>query len=104
MKKYKNECLIKQFVFFISTDQVIIANLQNNSSYQVQIRQQSTVAQDPLWSDWSEVVTVPAGELMCLWFLDDKHFKAALDKRKFTFIHLCVDASVTVCRGYHNQT
>ncbi|XP_054459191.1 leukemia inhibitory factor receptor isoform X2 [Anoplopoma fimbria] len=39
---------------------VIVANLLKDSVYQVQIRQRSTQALNPLWSDWSPVVTVPA--------------------------------------------
>ncbi|KAK2835363.1 hypothetical protein Q5P01_015847 [Channa striata] len=39
---------------------VIIGNLFIHSAYQVQIRQRSTQAQTPLWSNWS-AVTVPAG-------------------------------------------
>ncbi|XP_060890793.1 interleukin-12 receptor subunit beta-2, partial [Labrus mixtus] len=34
--------------------------LLSNSAYQVQIRQKSTQARKPLWSDWSPVVDVPA--------------------------------------------
>ncbi|KAF3690768.1 Interleukin-12 receptor subunit beta-1 [Channa argus] len=40
-------------------NQVIVGNLLKHSAYQVQIRQRSTQAQNPLWSNWSEV-TVPA--------------------------------------------
>ncbi|XP_047443768.1 interleukin-12 receptor subunit beta-1 [Mugil cephalus] len=39
---------------------VTIANLVHSSAYQFQIRHQSTVARNPLWSQWSEVVIVPA--------------------------------------------
>ncbi|KAM7011898.1 interleukin-12 receptor subunit beta-2 [Tautogolabrus adspersus] len=35
-------------------------SLLSNSAYQVQIRQKSTLARNPLWSDWSPVVDVPA--------------------------------------------
>ncbi|XP_071767838.2 interleukin-12 receptor subunit beta-1 [Centroberyx gerrardi] len=40
--------------------QVSVVNLQKRSSYQVQVRQRSTQAKNPLWSDWSAVQTVPA--------------------------------------------
>ncbi|XP_070688329.1 interleukin-12 receptor subunit beta-1 [Pempheris klunzingeri] len=43
-----------------SMRQVVVVNLLKVSSYKVQIRQRSTVARNPLWSDWSPVVTVPA--------------------------------------------
>ncbi|XP_073332158.1 interleukin-6 receptor subunit beta isoform X2 [Pagrus major] len=39
---------------------VIVVNLLKFTSYQVQIRQRSSQAGNPLWSDWSPVVTVPA--------------------------------------------
>ncbi|XP_075944284.1 oncostatin-M-specific receptor subunit beta isoform X1 [Anarhichas minor] len=39
---------------------VIVGNLLKDSVYQVQIRHRSTQAFNPLWSDWSPVVTVPA--------------------------------------------
>ncbi|XP_039984845.1 interleukin-12 receptor subunit beta-1 [Xiphias gladius] len=39
---------------------VIVVNLLKHSAYQVRIRQRSTQAQNPLWSKWSPVVTVPA--------------------------------------------
>ncbi|XP_040896441.1 uncharacterized protein il12rb1 isoform X3 [Toxotes jaculatrix] len=41
-------------------DQVIVVNLLRNSTYQVQIRHQSTKVQNPLWSKWSPVMLVPA--------------------------------------------
>ncbi|XP_034738233.1 interleukin-12 receptor subunit beta-1 isoform X2 [Etheostoma cragini] len=37
----------------------IVVNLLKDSAYKVQIRQRSTQARNPLWSDWSDV-TVPA--------------------------------------------
>ncbi|XP_040896440.1 uncharacterized protein il12rb1 isoform X2 [Toxotes jaculatrix] len=40
--------------------QVIVVNLLRNSTYQVQIRHQSTKVQNPLWSKWSPVMLVPA--------------------------------------------
>lgn len=52
----------------ICTDQLIVENLLNHSAYQVQIRHQSTQAEHPLWSKWSEVVTVPAGDIMLTWW------------------------------------
>ncbi|XP_049444769.1 uncharacterized protein il12rb1 isoform X1 [Epinephelus fuscoguttatus] len=39
---------------------VIVVNLLKDSAYQVQIRHRSTQARNPLWSNWSSVVTVPA--------------------------------------------
>lgn len=39
-------------------------NLLKRSAYQVQIRHRSTQVKTPLWSKWSPVVVVPAGELM----------------------------------------
>ncbi|XP_069009458.1 interleukin-31 receptor subunit alpha [Embiotoca jacksoni] len=39
---------------------VIVKNLLKHSSYHVQIRHQPTNAKHPLWSNWSEVQTVPA--------------------------------------------
>ncbi|XP_029284788.1 interleukin-12 receptor subunit beta-2-like isoform X1 [Cottoperca gobio] len=39
---------------------VIVENLLKDSDYQVKIRQRSTQAPNPLWSDWSPVVIVPA--------------------------------------------
>ncbi|XP_071380690.1 interleukin-6 receptor subunit beta isoform X2 [Centroberyx affinis] len=40
--------------------QVNVVNLRKRSSYQVQVRQRSIQAKNPLWSDWSAVQTVPA--------------------------------------------
>ncbi|XP_035509504.1 interleukin-12 receptor subunit beta-1-like [Morone saxatilis] len=40
--------------------QVIVPNLSKHSAYQVQIRHRSTQAHNPLWSNWSPVVMVPA--------------------------------------------
>ncbi|XP_076009761.1 leukemia inhibitory factor receptor isoform X2 [Genypterus blacodes] len=42
-----------------NTYQVIVVNLQKDSSYRVQVRHQSIKAPNPLWSGWSSV-TVPA--------------------------------------------
>ncbi|XP_071342100.1 interleukin-12 receptor subunit beta-1 isoform X2 [Trachinotus anak] len=39
---------------------VFIVNLLKHSAYQVQIKQRSIQAQNPLWSEWSPVVMVPA--------------------------------------------
>ncbi|XP_014835991.1 PREDICTED: interleukin-12 receptor subunit beta-1 [Poecilia mexicana] len=39
---------------------LLVVNLLKNTAYQVQIRQRSIQAANPLWSDWSPVVTVPA--------------------------------------------
>ncbi|XP_051232477.1 leukemia inhibitory factor receptor isoform X12 [Dicentrarchus labrax] len=39
---------------------VIVPNLSKHSAYQVQIRHRSTKAHNPLWSNWSPVVMVPA--------------------------------------------
>ncbi|XP_068446250.1 leukemia inhibitory factor receptor [Clinocottus analis] len=39
---------------------VIVDNLLNDSDYQLQIRHRSTQVLNPLWSDWSPLVTVPA--------------------------------------------
>ncbi len=35
-----------------------------HTAYQVQIRHRSVQSGNPLWSDWSSVVTVPAGEVI----------------------------------------
>ncbi|XP_029939139.1 interleukin-31 receptor subunit alpha [Salarias fasciatus] len=43
-----------------STYQAIIRNLLKNSFYQVQIRHQCKQVKEPLWSNWSQVVIVPA--------------------------------------------
>nr|XP_057930250.1 interleukin-6 receptor subunit beta isoform X2 [Doryrhamphus excisus] len=40
--------------------QLVIDNIQKQTSYQIQLRHQTTVARNPLWSDWSPLVTVPA--------------------------------------------
>lgn len=52
------------FFLFIRTGHVIVGNLLKDSVYQVQIRHRSTQVLNPLWSDWSPVVTVPAGEVI----------------------------------------
>ncbi|XP_037627105.1 interleukin-12 receptor subunit beta-1 isoform X1 [Sebastes umbrosus] len=39
---------------------VIVVSLLKDSAFQVQIRHRSTKVLNPLWSDWSPVVTVPA--------------------------------------------
>ncbi|XP_041861141.1 tyrosine-protein phosphatase Lar [Melanotaenia boesemani] len=39
---------------------VIIENVLRHSSYQVKIRHRSTQARNPLWSNWSPVIIVPA--------------------------------------------
>ncbi|XP_063747203.1 uncharacterized protein LOC134869481 isoform X2 [Eleginops maclovinus] len=39
---------------------VLVVNLSKDSAYQVQIRHRPTKALNPLWSDWSPVVIVPA--------------------------------------------
>ncbi|KAK1897217.1 Leukemia inhibitory factor receptor [Dissostichus eleginoides] len=39
---------------------VLVVNLLKDTVYQVQIRHRSTKALNPLWSDWSPVVIVPA--------------------------------------------
>ncbi|XP_043985798.1 interleukin-31 receptor subunit alpha [Gambusia affinis] len=39
---------------------LLVVNLLKNTAYQVQIRQRSIQAENPLWSDWSPVVIVPA--------------------------------------------
>ncbi|XP_063747661.1 leukemia inhibitory factor receptor-like isoform X3 [Eleginops maclovinus] len=39
---------------------VLVVNLSNDSAYQVQIRHRPIKALNPLWSDWSPVVIVPA--------------------------------------------
>ncbi|KAM9762624.1 uncharacterized protein il12rb1 [Menidia menidia] len=41
--------------------EVVIENLLKTSAYQFKIRHQSTTAKNPLWSNWSPVITVPAG-------------------------------------------
>ena len=48
---------------FNPTDHVLVENLLKDTAYQVQIRHRSTKALNPLWSDWSPVVIVPAGKL-----------------------------------------
>ncbi|XP_026178715.1 interleukin-12 receptor subunit beta-1 [Mastacembelus armatus] len=40
--------------------QVTVVNLLKHTSYQVQLRHRSTQAQNPLWSDWSPIISVPA--------------------------------------------
>uniref|UniRef100_A0A3Q1C9K5 Fibronectin type-III domain-containing protein n=1 Tax=Amphiprion ocellaris TaxID=80972 RepID=A0A3Q1C9K5_AMPOC len=45
---------------------IVVGNLLKHSAYEVQIRQQSSEAKNPLWSNWSPVVIVPAGELIYL--------------------------------------
>ncbi|XP_071342102.1 uncharacterized protein il12rb1 isoform X4 [Trachinotus anak] len=44
---------------------VFIVNLLKHSAYQVQIKQRSIQAQNPLWSEWSPVVMVPAANATC---------------------------------------
>ncbi|XP_056132810.1 interleukin-12 receptor subunit beta-1-like [Lampris incognitus] len=39
---------------------VKVMNLQRFSAYWVRVRQKSTVASNPLWSDWSSIHSVPA--------------------------------------------
>uniref|UniRef100_A0A7N8X785 Interleukin 12 receptor subunit beta 1 n=1 Tax=Mastacembelus armatus TaxID=205130 RepID=A0A7N8X785_9TELE len=39
---------------------VTVVNLLKHTSYQVQLRHRSTQAQNPLWSDWSPIISVPA--------------------------------------------
>lgn len=48
------------------TEMLIIMNLLRNTAYQVQIRHRSIKAENPLWSNWSPVLIVPAGKLMYL--------------------------------------
>ncbi|XP_010785538.1 interleukin-31 receptor subunit alpha isoform X2 [Notothenia coriiceps] len=43
-----------------SMHHVLVENLLKDTAYQVQIRYRSTKALNPLWSDWSPVVIVPA--------------------------------------------
>ncbi|KAM4575223.1 interleukin-12 receptor subunit beta-2 [Fundulus diaphanus] len=43
-----------------ATQKLIIENLLKNTAYQVQVRQQSIQAENPLWSNWSPAVIVPA--------------------------------------------
>lgn len=43
-----------------------VENLLKHTAYEVQIRHRSIWVLNPLWSDWSPVVTVPAGELTIL--------------------------------------
>ncbi|XP_034002276.1 uncharacterized protein LOC117495234 isoform X2 [Trematomus bernacchii] len=43
-----------------SMHHVLVENLLKDTAYQVQIRHRSTKALNPLWSDWSPVVIVPA--------------------------------------------
>ncbi|XP_034002315.1 interleukin-6 receptor subunit beta-like isoform X2 [Trematomus bernacchii] len=43
-----------------SMHHVLVENLLKDTAYQVKIRHRSTKALNPLWSDWSPVVTVPA--------------------------------------------
>lgn len=52
------------FFFFncFLTDRLTVANLRNNTAYQVQIRHLSRRARNPLWSDWSPLVIVPTGK------------------------------------------
>ncbi|XP_068599590.1 uncharacterized protein il12rb1 [Brachionichthys hirsutus] len=40
--------------------QVIVVNLLKHTAYQVQIRHRSNQARNPLWSNWSRVLIVPA--------------------------------------------
>ncbi|XP_051232469.1 leukemia inhibitory factor receptor isoform X4 [Dicentrarchus labrax] len=40
--------------------QVIVTNMSKHSAYRVQIRHRPTQPRNPLWSDWSPVVMVPA--------------------------------------------
>uniref|UniRef100_A0AAQ5ZG98 Fibronectin type-III domain-containing protein n=1 Tax=Amphiprion ocellaris TaxID=80972 RepID=A0AAQ5ZG98_AMPOC len=49
-----------------SWEKIVVGNLLKHSAYEVQIRQQSSEAKNPLWSNWSPVVIVPAGELIYL--------------------------------------
>lgn len=55
-------------IFLICTDQMTVENLLKHTAYQIQIRHRSIRVLNPLWSDWSPVVTVPAGELTILEF------------------------------------
>ncbi|XP_056894938.1 LOW QUALITY PROTEIN: uncharacterized protein LOC130529063 [Takifugu flavidus] len=43
-----------------STYQMTVENLLKHTAYQIQIRHRSIRVLNPLWSDWSPVVTVPA--------------------------------------------
>ncbi|XP_034035939.1 interleukin-12 receptor subunit beta-1 [Thalassophryne amazonica] len=40
--------------------QIILLNLHKHSAYLLQVRQRSNEAKNPLWSDWSPVIIVPA--------------------------------------------
>ncbi|TKS74379.1 Leukemia inhibitory factor receptor [Collichthys lucidus] len=42
------------------TDHLTVVNLLKDTAYRVQIRHRSHLARNPLWSDWSPVVIVPA--------------------------------------------
>ncbi|XP_056270980.1 uncharacterized protein il12rb1 [Pseudoliparis swirei] len=50
----------KRTVVLRHTGHVVVPNLLQDSVYQVQVRHRSAGAKNPLWSPWSEVLTVPA--------------------------------------------
>lgn len=65
------------FFFFIWTDRLIVVNLLKYTAYQVQIRHRSNQAHNPLWSDWSPLVIVPAGKVIL--FLGSVEVKTVSD-------------------------
>lgn len=66
------------------TDQVIDVDLSKLTVYRVQIRQRSNQAPNPLWSDWSPVMIVPAGEVM------DFHVVLTCDTDLYLRLVLCL--------------
>lgn len=55
-------------IFSLWTDQITVENLLEHTAYAFQIRYRSAWFLNPLWSDWSPVVTVPAGQTWILAF------------------------------------
>lgn len=54
------KCLSCFVCFF--TDMLTVVNLLKDTAYHVQIRHLNRRARNPLWSDWSPLVIVPAGK------------------------------------------
>lgn len=49
---------------FTRTDSITVENLLRQTAYQVQIRHRSVLAKNSLWSDWSSLIIIPAGEVI----------------------------------------
>ncbi|XP_061539096.1 interleukin-12 receptor subunit beta-1 [Phycodurus eques] len=59
-KPWEKRLNTTQFTHSQKAYQLLVENLQKHTSYQLKLRHRTKVTRNPLWSDWSSLVIVPA--------------------------------------------